>query len=56
MKYRMRKRVETKPDGRRIYYYTFEPVKTDDAPASAPRETAPREAQHSAELTPVGAD
>jgi|GEM_PF-2985334 len=26
MKYRMHKRVETKPDGRTIYYYTFEPA------------------------------
>jgi len=26
MKYRMHKRVETKPDGRKIYYYTFEPA------------------------------
>lgn len=56
MKYRMHKRVETKPDGRRIYYYTFEPVETDDAPAnSAPRETAPREAQPPTEPTPAGA-
>jgi hypothetical protein len=28
MKYRMHKRIETKPDGRKIYYYTFEPVET----------------------------
>lgn len=57
MKHRMHKRVETKPDGRRIYYYTFEPVETDDAPANnAPCETAPREAQPSAEPTPAGAD
>ncbi len=35
MKYRMHKRVETKPDGRKIYYYTFEPA------APAPQETPP---------------
>jgi|YNPMSStandDraft_1061717.scaffolds.fasta_scaffold09946_2 hypothetical protein len=39
MKYRMHKRVETKPDGRKIYYYTFEPAgaqehKVPDEPAS----------------------
>jgi hypothetical protein len=28
MKYRMHKRIETKPDGRKIYYYTFEPAET----------------------------
>jgi len=35
MKYRMHKRVETKPDGRKIYYYTFEPAETqeDETPA-----------------------
>lgn len=33
MKYRMHKRVETKPDGRKIYYYTFEPA------AQVPQET-----------------
>lgn len=26
MKWRMHKRTETKPDGRKIYYYTFEPL------------------------------
>jgi hypothetical protein len=30
MKYRMHKRVETKPDGRTIYYYTFEPVEEQE--------------------------
>ena len=35
MKYRMHKRIETKPDGRTIYYYTFEPAETqeDETPA-----------------------
>ncbi|MCS6918246.1 MAG: hypothetical protein NZM28_00575 [Fimbriimonadales bacterium] len=32
MKPRMHKRVETKPDGRKIYYYTFEPAEPPDAP------------------------
>jgi len=42
MKYRMHKRVETKPDGRTIYYYTFEPVQerenqqTNEANAQSP--------------------
>lgn len=31
MKYRMHKRVETKPDGRKIYYYTFEPAAVEQA-------------------------
>lgn len=30
MKHRMHKRIETKPDGRKIYYYTFEPVWTQE--------------------------
>jgi len=32
MKYRMHKRVETKPDGRTIYYYTFEPAQAEPRP------------------------
>jgi hypothetical protein len=42
MKYRMHKRVETKPDGRKIYYYTFEPAQerenqqTNEANAQSP--------------------
>jgi len=31
MKHRMHKRIETKPDGRKIYYYTFEPAETERA-------------------------
>ncbi|GIV09985.1 MAG: hypothetical protein KatS3mg019_2076 [Fimbriimonadales bacterium] len=33
MKYRIHKRVETKPDGRKIYYYTFEPAAPTDTPS-----------------------
>ena len=51
MKYRMHKRVETKPDGRQIYYYTFEPVEERQTPPSAPAEPAPRE---DAEPSPAG--
>jgi hypothetical protein len=51
MKYRMHKRVETKPDGRNIYYYTFEPVEERETPPSAPAEPAPRE---DAEPSPAG--
>jgi len=47
MKYRMHKRVETKPDGRKIYYYTFEPAevergeaRSDARSASSPHENA----------------
>lgn len=40
MKWRIHKRVETKPDGRKIYYYTFEPCKAD-APATAPATPEP---------------
>lgn len=36
MRWRMHKRAETKPDGRRILYYTFEP-----ADASPDRESPP---------------
>jgi hypothetical protein len=49
MKYRMHKRVETKPDGRKIYYYTFEPVETQerDTPAEPdPEMLATLEAIH----------
>ncbi len=35
MKRRMHKRVETKPDGRKIYYYTFEPSEPSAAPTPA---------------------
>jgi hypothetical protein len=51
MKYRMHKRIETKPDGRKIYYYTFEPVEEQerDTPAEPdPSEyAAPRPADAS---------
>jgi hypothetical protein len=49
MKYRMHKRVETKPDGRKIYYYTFEPAETQerDTPAEPdPEMLATLEAIH----------
>ncbi|BCW96800.1 MAG: hypothetical protein WHS44_10680 [Fimbriimonadales bacterium] len=57
MKYRMHKRVETKPDGRKIYYYTFEPVEATHAvpedsepplnanPRGSPREHEPASLQ-----------
>jgi len=51
MKYRMHKRVETKPDGRKIYYYTFEPAQERQTPPSAPAEPAPRK---DAEPSPAG--
>ena len=53
MKYRMHKRVETKPDGRKIYYYTFEPVQEQErqSPPDAPAEPAPRK---DAEPSPAG--
>jgi hypothetical protein len=35
MKYRMHKRVETKPDGRKIYYYTFEPAQAQETTPDA---------------------
>lgn len=35
MKRRMHKRVETKPDGRKIYYYTFEPSEPSAEPTPA---------------------
>ena len=43
MKYRMHKRVETKPDGRKIYYYTFEPAQERErqTPPDAPAEPDP---------------
>jgi hypothetical protein len=45
MKYRMHKRIETKPDGRKIYYYTFEPVQEQErqSPPDAPAEPDPSE-------------
>jgi hypothetical protein len=49
MKYRMHKRIETKPDGRKIYYYTFEPAETQerDTPAEPdPEMLATLEAIH----------
>jgi hypothetical protein len=49
MKYRMHKRVETKPDGRKIYYYTFAPAETQerDTPAEPdPEMLATLEAIH----------
>jgi hypothetical protein len=49
MKYRMHKRVETKPDGRKIYYYTFEPVEEQER--DTPAEPAPRK---DAEPSPAG--
>ena len=51
MKYRIHKRIETKPDGRNIYYYTFEPAQERQTPPSAPAEPAPRE---DAEPSPAG--
>jgi hypothetical protein len=51
MKYRMHKRVETKPDGRKIYYYTFEPAQERQTPPSAPAEPAPREDADKCEAT-----
>jgi hypothetical protein len=48
MRYRMHKRVETKPDGRKIYYYTFEAVET-------PQGGAPRDC-HSAPAPRVNAE
>lgn len=43
MRWRMHKRTETKPDGRKIFYYTFEPG--DESPLgeapSRPTETNP---------------
>jgi hypothetical protein len=51
MKYRMHKRVETKPDGRKIYYYTFEPAQERQSPHDAPAEPAPRK---DAEPSPAG--
>jgi hypothetical protein len=56
MKYRMHKRVETKPDGRKIYYYTFEPVEEQerDTPAEPdPEMLATLEAIH-AQLEAAG--
>ena len=49
MKYRMHKRIETKPDGRKIYYYTFEPVEEQER--DTPAEPAPRK---DAEPSPAG--
>ena len=42
MKYRIHQRVETKPDGRKIYYYTFEPAKTQEreVPSDEPTSNA----------------
>ena len=53
MRYRMHKRVETKPDGRNIYYYTFEPVQEQErqSPPDAPAEPAPREDADKCEAT-----
>jgi len=41
MKYRMHKRVETKPDGRTIYYYTFEPAAAEQAETRPDARRAP---------------
>jgi hypothetical protein len=41
MKYRMHKRVETKPDGRKIYYYTFEPAEAQQGDALRDAYSAP---------------
>lgn len=49
MKYRMHKRVETKPDGRKIYYYTFEPAETQEH--ETPAEPDPRAAAQKGEAT-----
>lgn len=49
MKYRMHKRVETKPDGRKIYYYTFEPVEEQER--DTPAEPDPREDADKCEAT-----
>jgi len=53
MRYRMHKRVETKPDGRKIYYYTFEPAQGQErqTPSDAPAEPAPREDADKREAT-----
>jgi hypothetical protein len=53
MKYRMHKRIETKPDGRKSYYYTFEPVQEQErqSPPDVPAEPAPRK---DAEPSPAG--
>ncbi len=50
-RWRMQKRTETKPDGRKIYYYHFEKVETQKTPSlpdsqqeepqSLPTSTAP---------------
>jgi len=44
MKWRMHKRTETKPDGRKIYYYTFEPLPVDTADNPPPAPPEPTEA------------
>ena len=49
MKYRMHKRIETKPDGRTIYYYTFEPAAAQED--ETPAEPDPREAAKKGEAT-----
>ena len=49
MKYRMHKRVETKPDGRKVYYYTFEPAETQER--ETPAEPDPREDAKKGEAT-----
>jgi hypothetical protein len=41
MRYRMHKRVETKPDGRKIYYYTFEPAEAQQGDALRDAYSAP---------------
>ncbi len=44
-RWRMQKRTETKPDGRKIYYYRFEKVETQDTPSppdSQQEESQPR--------------
>ncbi len=41
MRFRMHKRTETKPDGRKIYYYSFEPIDDEPNPAPSNSDQAP---------------
>ncbi|MFQ3611562.1 MAG: hypothetical protein SNJ72_08725 [Fimbriimonadales bacterium] len=52
MRFRMHKRTETKPDGRKIYYYQFEPV--DESSGSTPPMPPSQEGQQARKASSEG--